>query len=133
MTKEARILLSCKTVCMKSLTLDSQMLFELYGGSYDDVTFILNDYLDKHKEIVSAFNSAFKAGIGALTRCAHRHSSSFTYIGMGQLTEECKNFEKLCTQAGDTMEVKPEFESLLRMIEEGAVLVKQELTRLKIA
>ena len=116
---------------MDSLTLDSQMLFDLYGGSYDDVRFILSDFLDKHDGIINSFNEAFGSGIEPLTRCAHRHSSAFTYIGLSQLTEECKKFEQECKRAGDPMEVRPAFERLLSIIDQGSLLVRQELTRVK--
>jgi len=116
---------------MYSLTLDSQKLYDLYGGSFDDVRFILNSYIDKHNDIINSFNEAFRSGIEPLIKCAHRHSSSFTYIGLPQITEECKNFEQECTIASDTMELKPAFERLLSIIEQGSFLVKQELTRVK--
>jgi HPt (histidine-containing phosphotransfer) domain-containing protein len=115
---------------MSHLTLDSQMLLDLYGGSRDDARFILNDYIEKHDEIVSAFHEAFHAGIDSLSRCAHRHSSSFSYIGLPQLTSECKNFELECKKAADTSRVKNSFEKLLITIKQSIVLVKQELVRL---
>ncbi|MFI5131785.1 MAG: hypothetical protein ACHQFX_17410 [Chitinophagales bacterium] len=116
---------------MYSVTLDSQKLYELYGGSYDDVRFILSNYLDKHDDIVNSFHEAFISGIEPLIKCTHRYSSSFTYIGLSQVTEECRNFEQECKMASDTMELKPGFERLLNIIEQGSVLVKQELTRVK--
>ena len=115
---------------MSTLTLDSQMLLSLYGGSCDDARFILNDYLERHGEIISSFNEAFHAGIDPLSRCAHRHSPSFSYIGMPQLTVECKNFELECKKAADTAFVKSSFERLLFIINESIVPVKQELARL---
>jgi len=115
---------------MSTLTLDSQMLLSLYGGSGDDAKFILNDYLEKHGEIISSFNEAFHAGIDPLSRCAHRHSSSFTYIGMPQITAECKNFEMECKKVADTSLVKSTFERLLYLINESIVPVKNELARL---
>lgn len=116
---------------MEPLSLDSQMLFDLYGGSYEDVRFILSDYLDKHDEIIHSFHEAFASGIGPLGQCAHRHSSSFSYIGMPQLTAACRDFEQECKNAGDSAAISAKFEKLLSIINEGAVLVKQELTRLK--
>ena len=115
---------------MKTLTLDSQMLLDLYGGSSDDARFILNDYLEKHSEIISSFNEAFHAGIDPLSRCAHRHSSSFSYIGMPQLTVECKNFELECKKAADTALVKTSFEQLMYKINQSIVPVTQEIARL---
>ncbi len=116
---------------MNSLTLDSQMLFDLYGGSYEDVRFILNDYLQKHDEIINSFREAFQSGIGSLCQCAHRHSSSFSYIGVPQLTAACKDFEQDCKNAAGTNVLAAKFERLLVIINQGALLVKQELNRLE--
>ena len=116
---------------MNSLTLDSQMLFDLYGGSYEDVRFILSDYLDKHPGIIQSFYDAFQSGIESLSRCAHRHSSSFSYIGIPQLTTECKNFEQQCKNAAATSDVTAGFERLLSILDQGALLVKEELNRLE--
>jgi HPt (histidine-containing phosphotransfer) domain-containing protein len=116
---------------MDSLTLDSQMLIDLYGGSYDDVRFILTDYLDKHADIIDSFRKAFDAGVGALGQCAHRHSPSFSYIGMPQLTAACKGFEQDCKNAVTTTTIKAKFEQLLSLLNQSALLVKQELERLK--
>jgi HPt (histidine-containing phosphotransfer) domain-containing protein len=115
---------------MNPLTLDSQMLLNLYGGSHDDARFILNDYLEKHGEIMQAFNDAFRDGIESLSQCAHRHSSSFSYIGVPQLTKECKNFELECKKAKDTSSVKSSFDRLLAIIDQSFVLVRKEIARL---
>jgi len=115
---------------MKTLNLDSQMLMDLYAGSSDDAMFILNDYLEKHPEIISSFNEAFHAGIDPLSRCAHRHSSCFSYVGLPQLTVECKNFELECKKASDTAFVKSSFERLMIIINESIVPVTQEIARL---
>ena len=115
---------------MNPLTLDSQMLMDLYGGSHDDARFILNDYLDKHGEIIRSFNEAFCNGIESLSQCAHRHSSSFSYIGVPQLTVVCKEFELECKKAADAAAVKKSFEKLLTTIDQSVSLVKQELARL---
>ncbi|TMI74363.1 MAG: hypothetical protein E6H09_05470 [Bacteroidetes bacterium] len=116
---------------MSPITLDSQMLLDLYGGSSDDACFILNDYLTKHGEIISSFNEAYHSGIESLTRCAHRHASSFSYIGIPQLTVACREFEGECKNAKDAAAVKNSFERLLSTIDDSAVLVKQELNRLE--
>jgi HPt (histidine-containing phosphotransfer) domain-containing protein len=116
---------------MSPVTLDSQMLLDLYGGSSDDACFILNDYLTKHAEIISSFNEAYHSGIESLSKCAHRHASSFSYIGMPQLTVACREFEGECKNAKNAIEVKKSFELLLTTIDESAVLVKQELNRLE--
>ncbi|MDP4262293.1 MAG: Hpt domain-containing protein [Bacteroidota bacterium] len=116
---------------MDSLILDSQMLIDLYGGSYDDARFILNDYLDKHDEIISSFREAFRSGVESLGKCAHRHSSSFSYIGIPQLTAECRDFEQECKKAADASAVTKRFERLLHIIDQSALLVKQELMRLE--
>jgi HPt (histidine-containing phosphotransfer) domain-containing protein len=118
---------------MDSLTLDSQMLIDLYGGSSEDARFILTDYLDKHPDIIDSFRKAFDAGVSALGQCAHRHSSSFSYIGMPQLTAACKEFEQDCKNAVTTTTIKTKFEKLLSLLDQSAVLVKQELERLKTA
>ena len=115
---------------MNTLTLDSRMLLDLYGGSCDDARFILNDYLERHDEIISSFNEAFHAGIDPLSRCAHRHSPSFSYIGMPQLTVECKNFELECKKAADTSLVHSSFVRLMNIINQSIVPVRQELARL---
>ena len=115
---------------MNPLTLDSEMLLNLYGGSHEDARFILNDYLEKHGEIICSFNNAFREGIESLSRCAHRHSSSFSYIGVPQLTTECKNFELECKKAKDTSSVKSSFDRLLKILDETVVLVQNEIARL---
>ena len=115
---------------MNSLTLDSQMLMDLYAGSHDDARFILNDYLDKYEEIVRSFNEAFDAGTESLSRCAHRHASSFTYIGVPQLTTVCKDFEQECKSVTEAAAVKESFETLMHTIDKSVSLVKQELARL---
>ncbi|HET6995982.1 MAG TPA: Hpt domain-containing protein [Chitinophagaceae bacterium] len=116
---------------MSPITLDSQMLLDLYGGSSEDACFILNDYLNKHGEIIQSFNEAYHSGIDSLSKCAHRHASSFSYIGLPQLTTACKDFEEECKKAKDTTAVKRSFELLLSTIDQSAVLVKQELARLE--
>jgi HPt (histidine-containing phosphotransfer) domain-containing protein len=115
---------------MNPLTLDSQMLLNLYGGSHDDARFILNDYLEKHEEIMRSFNDAFRTGTESLSQCAHRHSSSFSYIGVPQLTTECKNFEIECKKAKDTSSVKSSFDRLMRILDESVGLVQKEIARL---
>ena len=116
---------------MKPITLDRHMLVDLYGGSYDDVRFILNDYLDKHDDIINSFREAYASGIEPLSKCAHRHSSSFSYIGVPELTSACKNFEQECKNAPDTSAVSTQLEALLSTIDQAAVLVKEELKRLE--
>ena len=118
---------------MNSLTLDSQMLNDLYGGSDDDVRFILYDYLDKHAQIINSFNEAYNNGAGSLSKCAHQHAAAFSYIGIPQLTEVCKNFEQACKNAPDTTVLTAGFERLISVIDQSALLVKQELTRLETA
>lgn len=115
---------------MNQLSLDSQMLLDLYGGSHDDAKFILNDYLDKHGDIILTFKQAFADGIDSLSKCAHRHSSAFSYIGLPQLTTACKEFELECKKATNTSSVATSFERLLRIIDQSVALVKQELVRL---
>src|SRR5215831_14874566 len=101
---------------MNHLSLDSQMLLDLYGGSHEDARFILNDYLDKYDDIIVTFKQAFQDGIESLSKCAHRHSSAFSYIGLPQLTTACKDFELECKEATTTSSVKTSYERLLRVI-----------------
>lgn len=115
---------------MHPLTLDSQMLNDLYGGSQDDTSFILHDYLDKHAEIITSLTQAFQSGTESLSRCIHLHSATFSYIGIPQLTTICKNFEQECKKAADTVNIKTGFDEIVRMVEQSAILVKKELARI---
>jgi hypothetical protein len=114
---------------MNSLTLDTSMLSDLYGGSDEDVRFILNDYLARHGDILVSLGDAFGSGIEALTKSVHFHSPSFSYIGLPQLTAECRQFEQECKSAGDTRVIERGFRHLIDKIHQSADLIKEELAR----
>lgn len=112
------------------LTLNSQVLADLYGGSDDDACFILNDYLERHAEIILSLRDAFQSGVESLCKCIHLHAPTFSYIGIPSLTASCREFEAECKKAADTSTIKEGFNNILHMVQHSAALVREELRRL---
>jgi hypothetical protein len=116
---------------MSSLRFEAECMNSFFGGSVEDMIFILRQYLANKDEMLESLHSSFHSGKEAFLNTLHFHSSVFNYVGFPQLREDCVAFVNDCKTNTIGTFTESRFQELVDKISESVSLVKAEVERLE--
>ena len=117
-----------KSIQMKTIQLDRDVLHNLYGDCQESMIEIFSDFLTDYSETRQTLLSAFDSGnLLSLKRVLHFHGPCFMYIGLPDVAAAFKTLEKKCLEADNHFLLSKEFSELIKFIDGGWMIVKNEM------
>jgi HPt (histidine-containing phosphotransfer) domain-containing protein len=104
----------------------------MYEADYNYIEQIFNLTLTHFGEDISAADQNYAAAnMEGVRKAIHKIKSTFGFIGMMELQENCRKMEDKCISAHSLDEIKGEIESLLKQINIHRLILQNEYVRLK--
>ena len=92
---------------MEKTTFNKPYLYNLYGGSEEDILFVLNEFLTGYDEMLQSLVKYFSDSTFVKFREElHKHSSGFTYVGFEEITNTINSFSLRCKSAKAVADVQ---------------------------
>ena len=112
--------------------IDKDSLSALYEDDYAYIEEIFSITLTQLHPDIARLPVAFKANdLSELKKQVHKIKPSFGFVGMDATQALCRAFEDKCALASNTLSLSGEFEMLLRDVTEAAMIIEDELKKLK--
>jgi HPt (histidine-containing phosphotransfer) domain-containing protein len=112
--------------------IDKDSLSALYEDDYAYIEEIFSITLTQLQPDIARLPVAFKANdLSELKKQVHKIKPSFGFVGMDATQALCKAFEDKCALATNTLSLSVEFEELFRDVTEAAMIIEDELKKLK--
>lgn len=113
-------------------SIDTEYMCSMYEADYKYIEQIFSLTLAHFGDDISTADQKYESDdIDGVRRAIHKIKSTFGFIGMMELQENCRRMEDRCSSVHSMDEIKPEIESLLKQISIHKLILQNEYVRLK--
>ncbi len=119
---------------MKTIQLDYEVLYNLYGDCQESKTEIFSEFLSTFSEMKQALFSAYEsANLESLKSMLHFYGPSFMYVGAPQVSGFFKKLEARCSEVQGYHSLSADFFELLRMVDDTRSQIDTQNTQYRTA
>jgi HPt (histidine-containing phosphotransfer) domain-containing protein len=112
--------------------IDANYLQSLYEDDYAYIAEIFETSLQDMDADLNAIEFAFESNEPkSLRKAVHKLKPVFGFAGMLEEQQLMQEFETRCEEAENTKSLSSQYQSLIRVIREAEVILRNDLTRLK--
>lgn len=113
-------------------SIDTEYLCNMYEADYKYIEQIFSLTLTHFDDDISTAGEKYEmADLDGVRKAIHKIKSTFGFIGMVELQENCRKIEDKCSSVVSIDEIKHEVDSLLKQIDTHKLILHNEYVRLK--
>lgn len=107
-----------KSIHMKKIYIDEEVLQNLYGNCQDSLNEVFSEFVSSYETMKQSLSSAFASGnLSSLRRLLHFYGPSYMYLGLPRITEMFKNMEHKSAQSGNHFALSSDFSELIQVMD----------------